>query len=371
MTRSLPERPDLDHLRHEAKTLLRAARSGALDATQRLAAVPRLVALSLEQRRDTARLADAQHALAREYGFESWPRLKLEVEARQPLALHATRFLKALRDGDDGRAARIAAQHPGIARIDACVAAALGDEPAFIAAVAADPRCATRDSGAPGWKPLFYCCVGTALAPDDALQPGRVRIVEHALANGADANAGVRWATGDDASPVLSALYFAVQSGALGMVRVLLAHGAKPNDGESVFHGAQHDRRDCLDALLAHGADLDATQAPYHNTPLYFLMGFAEGHVGTERSDRGVEWLLAHGANPDAPSGAARETALHAAARHGRGPAMIDRLLASGARIDAARADGVTPLGLALREGCAGTAALLRARGGRARADGA
>ena len=47
----------------------------------------------------------------------------------------------------------------------------------------------------------------------------------------------------------------------------------------------------------------------------------------------------AHGANPDAPGGAARETALHAAARHGRGPAMIDRLLASGARIDAALGD--------------------------------
>ena len=67
----LPIRPDLDHLRHQAKDLLRAARSGDLAALERVGAPPSL--------------ARAQLAIARDYGFAAWPRLKIEVERRQIL----------------------------------------------------------------------------------------------------------------------------------------------------------------------------------------------------------------------------------------------------------------------------------------------
>lgn len=56
----LPARPSLEHLRNQAK-----ARLAALRATQ-----------------PSARLADAQLALAREYGFESWATLVRTVTAR-------------------------------------------------------------------------------------------------------------------------------------------------------------------------------------------------------------------------------------------------------------------------------------------------
>ena len=70
----LPEQPDLDQLRRQARELQRAAARGDRDALQRLRTVsPRLT------------LAAAQLALAREYGFPSWARLKAEVERRRQL----------------------------------------------------------------------------------------------------------------------------------------------------------------------------------------------------------------------------------------------------------------------------------------------
>jgi ankyrin repeat protein len=67
----LPARPDLGQLRRQAKDLLRAAASGDAEALARMHAVSgRLV------------LASAQLAIAREHGFGSWPKLRVEVLRR-------------------------------------------------------------------------------------------------------------------------------------------------------------------------------------------------------------------------------------------------------------------------------------------------
>lgn len=58
MSRQLPSRPNLEFLRKQAKDLLP----------------------DLQRRDPSAQLTDAQHALALEYGFASWPKLKLHVE---------------------------------------------------------------------------------------------------------------------------------------------------------------------------------------------------------------------------------------------------------------------------------------------------
>jgi hypothetical protein len=72
-TESFPSRPDLDQLRRRAKDLAKAARQGEPAALARVA----------DYRRPGApiTLALAQLALAREYGFASWPRLREAVEA--------------------------------------------------------------------------------------------------------------------------------------------------------------------------------------------------------------------------------------------------------------------------------------------------
>jgi hypothetical protein len=71
----LPARPDLDQLRRQARELHRAARGGDAGALRRLRRVSGTVALSA-----------AQLAIARDYGFASWPRLKAEVEHRRAQA---------------------------------------------------------------------------------------------------------------------------------------------------------------------------------------------------------------------------------------------------------------------------------------------
>jgi uncharacterized protein DUF5655 len=69
--RRLPDRPDLEQLRRQARELLRAVKAGDKNAGRRVRAS------SKEQN-----LAAAQLALAREYGFPNWARLKQEVERR-------------------------------------------------------------------------------------------------------------------------------------------------------------------------------------------------------------------------------------------------------------------------------------------------
>jgi len=70
----LPARPSLEQLRNQAKDLLRACRAGDAAALARLRAhQPAAAAADVS-------LADAQFALAREYGFDSWPKLARHVE---------------------------------------------------------------------------------------------------------------------------------------------------------------------------------------------------------------------------------------------------------------------------------------------------
>jgi hypothetical protein len=68
----LPERADIDQLRRKARELLRAAAAGEPEALARLRAVS-----------ERPTLAAAQLAIAREYGFRSWPAFRSEVESRR------------------------------------------------------------------------------------------------------------------------------------------------------------------------------------------------------------------------------------------------------------------------------------------------
>jgi hypothetical protein len=67
----LPGRPNIDQLRRQARELLRAAADGEPSALARIRAFSERVSLSA-----------AQLAVAREYGFASWPALQAEVARR-------------------------------------------------------------------------------------------------------------------------------------------------------------------------------------------------------------------------------------------------------------------------------------------------
>ena len=59
MSRELPLNPNLEHLKEQAKNLLQ----------------------ELQQEQPALQLSDAQQALAKQYGFASWPKLRAYVES--------------------------------------------------------------------------------------------------------------------------------------------------------------------------------------------------------------------------------------------------------------------------------------------------
>jgi uncharacterized protein (TIGR03067 family) len=85
--KELPARPNLDHLRRQAKALLRALESGEPEAVstvlEHLPAAKNMTAEQVLQAR--FRLADAQSAIARMTGFASWPQLARHVEQLRSL----------------------------------------------------------------------------------------------------------------------------------------------------------------------------------------------------------------------------------------------------------------------------------------------
>jgi len=86
MSRQLPEKPNLEYLKKQAKELLRSMRQG--------------------------KLADAQHMLANDYGFATWAKLKSHVEA---LGFSPAEALKAaVCDSDAARVREVLQRYPDL-----------------------------------------------------------------------------------------------------------------------------------------------------------------------------------------------------------------------------------------------------------------
>ncbi len=154
---ALPPRPDLEHLKKQAKHRLDALR-----------------------REDPgAKLADAQYAIARAYGFESWRALKAEVERRLAVDLDA-RLVAAVQQGDLSSVRAILDQH---------------SEKLAVTGGAWD-------------KPLLHI----------AAWEGHLNIVEELLDRGFDVNTRCRT---DNAY----AMHFAAEKGCLGIVKHLAEAG--------------------------------------------------------------------------------------------------------------------------------------------------
>lgn len=95
--RNLPVRPDLDQLRHQAKDLHRAILRGEPDA------LAELREHSPRTDPQSAKLADAQHILARSYEASNWPRL-----------VHACELIDAIWRDDVDAAMQLVIAHPDL-----------------------------------------------------------------------------------------------------------------------------------------------------------------------------------------------------------------------------------------------------------------
>lgn len=244
MSADLPERPSLDHLRNQAKALLRAYREGDAGAAERFRA------LSLPPGA-APKLADAQRLVARAYGFASWPKLKAHASATPEPEPH--QLVKAAFDADDAEALRrLIGRHPALK------------------AMVNEPIC-PFDSPPVNWV--------KSRAMLDVL-----------LEAGADINARSRWWAGGfgilDSVDLRLAAYAIARGAAvtvhaaarLGMIDRLrelvsadpaLVH-ARGGDGQTPLHFAS--TVEIARYLLDHGADIDARDVDHEATPAQWMV---------------------------------------------------------------------------------------------------
>lgn len=311
----LPARPDLEQLRHQAKDLLRSANHGDRAAIARIRAVA-----------ERQILASAQLALAREYGFSSWARLKTEVERRD-----------ILNSGDVAR-----------------VTSLLTDDPRL--AVERMVNWSDHKSA----NPLAYIAMISfdheRLGLPNEL-PGTGEVARALL----DAGAPVDGLPDDAETPLMTAASY----GDLEVARVLFDAGAnidaraRPDSGgvpggTALMHAAVFGMTDVLDLLVgaggqAHGiesaaaiGDVSGWLTP--DTPLQARIRaliFAADHQGLNIVDE----LVRHDTPVDAVDEMFGRQALRLAAQHGR-PRSVQRLLSHGADPELRDEHGHTALDL-------------------------
>jgi len=356
----LPPRPDLGHLKKQAKTLLAEARAG--DA----AALARLQPLGLPAGTEL-RLHHAQWCLAREHGFQSWPQFQALVLARRALADDPERatllWLQLVYAGDIAGGNHTA--RPALAEqlwaegavpqagLDApWLACAVGDVGRLREQVARDPAWVHRPGG-PLQLPPLMAVTHSSLARLPAFAEGLLACADLLLRAGADPHqcVGSRWPPASlqapDASHQLSALYGAAGANHhVGISRLLLAAGADPNDGESLYHALGS--LECTRLLLEAGARVSGTNTLHRVLDMDDLPA--------------LQLLLAHGADPNEPLGGSPPGAapLLWALRRRRSLAHVQALVAAGADAAVGTAEGTPAHIQALRYGLPEVAAFLR-----------
>jgi hypothetical protein len=402
----LPEHPDLDQARRQAKELLHAARAG--DA----AALARLEAPSAP-----LTLAGAQLALARELGQPSWSALVREIEARNTsIPENVERFLRSSVNQQIGAAARMLHQNPALAESGLPAAVVLGDAARVEAELRRDPRAAIRVDPGSGWTGLHLACA-SRFHVDPARAPGLAKVARLLLDAGADIDgkSGGRrcWrplecavtSAGssrnnepiirlllDRGAPLrsetlLAALYAAGGTWCLELLTEAAAGAPEPLTDALVEAVAEADL-DAVGVLLAAGADPDLSGPEGRSARRRALTAGVAATVellgggGDDPVDRLLEAIVTGdgdaargvaGAVPGLVDGleSADRATLVAAAEHGN-VASIGLMLELGFPIEARREgtddDGATALHAGSWAGSVDTVALLLARGADLRA---
>ena len=326
----LPARPSLDYLRHEARDLLRAAQAGDPAAAGRIRAVSA-----------APTLASAQLAVAREYGFASWARLKTAVEARTTdLARQAEMFCEvSIRDWTD-RPVRMLAANPELAGYNFATAVILGDATRVRAEIARDPGLATRVDARTGWTALHAACASRWHRLDPARADGLLAVARLLLDAGADpgGHAPGRPGRGGGWTPLRCAVAGAANP---PVVALLLERGAVPDDHDLYLAEFGGDDHESLRLLLGRAGD---------------VAGMAEQALAAPLSlndIEGVRLLLDAGADPRRYRDDDGEpaSAAYQAVRHGCSAELLELLLAHGAEPGRPGPDGRSPYTLARLQG--------------------
>lgn len=342
----LPNHPDPDQLKRQAKELLRSAKAGDPAALARFRLLP--------YARAPLALHDAQSVLAREYGFASWKALSEHVALMTLQLGDAVReFVEAATDGRKDRADRLLRLHPGIAGANFHVALVMGDAERANAWLAKNPALAHEPAGPRGWEPLLYVC-HTSLRHGGTTEPGGlIAIARRLLELGADPNMRFPWLHHGVRRPVLWGAALIVRL--LPLVELLLQAGANANDGVTLPLAAGGGDIAVLDLLSTYEADPNQRWASDGAAALYAIL-----HWST--TPAGAHWLLEHGADPDPVFTDNGEAPLHVVAKRWD-VALAEALVARGADPTRRRADGRTPYAIAELNANRAVADWLQSRG--------
>ncbi|WP_273733874.1 ankyrin repeat domain-containing protein [Mycolicibacterium septicum] len=347
MASRLPSNPSIDHLRAEARKL---------------------------QRADRTPLHQAQFAVARDYGFSSWPKLVHYLRDAAELSVDpgaldedaldsADRFCSwaSLRYNETDApprwdaAATLLTAEPDVADRHIWAAASAADPTALARQLTRRPAPANTGGGPFGWVPLMYLCYSRV--PLGRTADEVVAAANLLLDAGADPNAGYLWCGLSTPFTVLTGVFGEGEQGpgrqprhpfAPELASLLLTRGAHPADQQTLYNRMFRADDSHLELLFAHGL-ADAGPSPWElrlgeamesrDEMWRRQVGWAAEHGFTGRLDL----LARHGIDvsgvdvvapvfPDDPNALDEEgaTALHQAAWAGD-LELIRRLLDAGA----------------------------------------
>lgn len=392
--RTLPDRPNLEQYKKQAKELLRDAAAGLPSALARLQRhQPRLRNAASDQL-GTIALADAQFVLAREHGYESWSKFANHIEA-----LRMIRSLEKLDDpvntfievacvdrhgwhgsGTLEHAEMILSRYPEVRTANVYSAAVFGDAVGIRVHLARDRSLATAKGGPHGWDALTYLCFSRYLRIDKTRSDSFVDAARALLEAGANANTGWTEFIDDPPRPVREPAIYGVAGIARnpGLTRLLLDFGADPNDEETPYHAPETYDNTVLQILLDSRrfnetslATVAARKCDWHDekglelalkcgaNPNYGTVWKYSPFQHSIRRDNGlvmIEMLLDHGADPSLANPLDGRNAIQMAVHHGRGDILaslerrgfeihlegLDALVAACARADLDSARAIT-----------------------------
>ena len=277
MSRELPAKPNLEHLKNQAKALLRNSEQGDTFAKERFASLSPISAAN-------PKLADALHVVAREYGFTSWPKLKEHVESLARVLWPPELLTAAIRASDADRVARVLESHPELkAQLDAPLANYSGNETPLLAAVQRTDR-KTIDvllAAGANINARGHSWAGGLSVLDECAEELAAFLIERGAVLDAHAAARLGW---------LDQLERLVAANP-GAVSRRSANGQTPLHFASTVEIAQY--------LFEHGAEIDARDLQHESTPAQHMLRVLQGrHYRRDRQDI-ARYLVARGCRTD------------------------------------------------------------------------
>ena len=371
--KEFPARPNLEQYKNQAKDLVRDHAAGVAPALAR--AKRHHPRFHKRPKSETTGLpftrTDAQLVIAREHGFESWPKFARHVEMVHlidtlgPLTDPVSAFIEVAcvpRHADHcsgtlDQAELILSRYPQVAKSNVYTAAILADEATVRQILANHPAAATATGGPHNWDALSYLCFSRYLRLDKARSEAFVRTARALLDAGASARTG--WVEVID-HPTPRAISESAIYGAAGiarhpeLTRLLLERGADPNDEETPYHVPEGYDNTITKILLESGR-------LNHRSLTWMLVRKADWH-----DENGLRLILEHhpGHHGD-PNLMTRwgVNALHHALRRDNGLVMIEMLLDHGADPTLTTRDSRSAIAIAANRGRADVLHLFEERG--------